>query len=374
MGSDAQVYGAIRSQVEAIRGLQPTADVDPVTIDANQLRTNLTAEFDTSNTATNLQFSQDELETLGLLPKGASLRDLTLDFQSASVAGYYSPDKKQLFVVSRSGGVGPAEEVTYAHEFTHQLTDQHFDLSKLGTDAAHQSDRALAQLSLIEGDAVSVQTTWTLQNLTAQEMGQLLSASLDPAALAALQRAPAYLRETALFPYQGGLSFVTTMLRNGTYDQVDTAYADAPQSTEQILHPEKYTAHERPVDVRLPGGLAGKVGSGWTDAGGDTLGELVLRLWLTQNGVPAATATPAAAGWGGDRLAVLRGPSGNVTVAIRTEWDTPADADAFAGAALAAMQAGRLDGTVRRLAAGPKVVVLAIGPAADRIVGILASG
>ena len=56
------MYGAIRGQVEAIRGLEPTADVDPVTIDADQLRTNLAAEFDKANTAASLQFSQDELD------------------------------------------------------------------------------------------------------------------------------------------------------------------------------------------------------------------------------------------------------------------------------------------------------------------------
>src|SRR4051794_16283467 len=120
----ADIYKSIREAVEAIRGLQPTADVDPVTIDEAQLRTNLTAEFDKENPGDELTFSQDALISLGLLPPGSSLRTLTLDFQAGQVAGYYSPDRKELFVVSRSGGVGPAEEVTYAHEFTHQLTDQ----------------------------------------------------------------------------------------------------------------------------------------------------------------------------------------------------------------------------------------------------------
>src|SRR5436190_15798138 len=127
----AEVYAEIRAAVEAIRGLKPTADVDPVTIDETQLRKNLEAEFDKENSAGDLKFSEETLIALGLLPAGSSLRALTLDFQGSSVAGYYSPDKKQLFVVSRSGKLGPAEEVTYAHEFTHQLQDQHFDLSKL---------------------------------------------------------------------------------------------------------------------------------------------------------------------------------------------------------------------------------------------------
>ena len=369
-GSAIDVYKAIRQAVESIRGLQPTADVDPVTIDEAQLRTNLTAEFDKENPAEELTFSQDTLILLGLLPKGSSLRDLTLDFQGSQVAGYYSPDRKELFVVSRSGEIGPAEEVTYAHEFTHQLTDQRFDLSKLGEDAANQSDRALAQLALIEGDAVSVQTTWTIDNLTPEEMGELLQASLDPDALEALRNAPPYLRETALFPYQDGLSFVSGLIAGGGYDAIDAAYAAPPDSTEQVLHPQKYAQREAPVDVKLPRDLATKMGTGWTEAGQDTLGEFVLRLWLTQNRVPAATATAAAAGWGGDRLVLLRGPSAALSVGLVTMWDTEADAAEFASAAGTAI-APLGTAETRHLLSGGKAVVVAIGDGSKKLLSLI---
>jgi hypothetical protein len=366
----ADIYAAIRRDVESIRGLQPTAAVDTVTIDEAQLRQNLEAEFDRENSANDLAFTEQTLILLGLLPGGSSLRGLTLDFQGSSVAGYYSPDKKQLFVVSRSGQLGPAEEVTYAHEFTHQLQDQHFELSKLGEDAASQGDRALAQLSLIEGDAVSVQTTWTIQNLTPEEMGELLQASLDPTALEALRRAPPYLRETALFPYQGGLTFVTGLMSSGDYQGVNTAFDSPPDSTEQVLHPEKYAGRETPVKVELPKDLASSMGSGWTAAGQDTLGEFVLRLWLTENGVPAATATTAAAGWGGDRVVLLRGPSGAMTVGLVSRWDTPADATEFADAATTAIE--RL-GTIQRrgLVSGSKAVVVTIGDQAKKLLSLI---
>jgi hypothetical protein len=367
---DAEVYASIRTDVQAIRGLQPTTDVDPVTIDEAQLRTNLTAEFDSENSATDLKFSEETLVALGLLPAGSSLRDLTLDFQGSQVAGYYSPDKNELFVVSRSGGLGPAEEVTYAHEFTHQLQDQHFDLGKLGVDATNQSDRALAQLALIEGDAVSVQNRWTIANLTPEEMGQLLTASLDPKALEALQRAPAYLREASLFPYLNGNPFVETLIAGGGYAAVNDAFAQPPLSTEQILHPEKYVQQEPSVAVKLPPNLGAKMGAGWTDAGQDTLGEFVLGLWLTQNGVTSAAATAAAAGWGGDRLVLLRGPSGTNTVGLVTMWDTEEDAAAFSNAATTAIE--RL-GTIetRHLLSGSKAVVVTLGDGAKKLMSLI---
>ena len=188
--SAAEQYADIRAQVEQIRGLQPTGTVDPVAIDETQLRANLGAEFDASNSAADVKNAEDELIALGLLPKGSSLKALTLDLEAGQVAGYYSPDKKQLFVVSRSGGLGGAELVTYAHEFTHQLQDQRLGLQSLGIDVHDQGDRSLARLSLVEGDAVSVQSTWMTDNLSPQQLGQVMSAAMDPAALKALTDAP----------------------------------------------------------------------------------------------------------------------------------------------------------------------------------------
>src|SRR4051812_18535901 len=69
--SAADVYAAIREQVIQIRGLTPTKPVDPVSLDETELRANLTADFDRENTPAELQLGQDELITLGLLPKDA---------------------------------------------------------------------------------------------------------------------------------------------------------------------------------------------------------------------------------------------------------------------------------------------------------------
>jgi hypothetical protein len=336
-----------------------------VTIDAQQLRTNLTAEFDRANSAKDLKFSEDALIALGLLPAGASLRDLTLDFQGSQVAGYYSPDKNELFVVSRSGALGPAEEVTYSHEFTHQLQDQHFVLDDLGAGAANQSDRALARLALVEGDAVSVQNRWTAENLTPEEMGQLLTASLDPKAIEALQRAPAYLRETALFPYLTGNPFVESLIAGGGYEAVNDALATPPVSTEQILHPEKYARREAPTVVKIPILFDPRLPAGWTARGQDTLGEFILRLWLIQGGVAAPQATAAAAGWGGDRLELYDSPNGRSLLLV-TEWDSLIDASEFATAAKLALNGLDLKGNAVFDERAPTVYV-ALGDDADVI-------
>jgi hypothetical protein len=362
----AEIYGEIRAAVEQIRGLQPTAAVEPVTIDETQLRKNLEAEFDGTYTPARLKDTEDLLATLGLIPKGSSLRTLTLDLQAGQVAGYYSPEKDELFVVNRTGSIGPVDEATYAHEFTHQLQDQHFDLDKLGLDAIDQSDRSLGRLALVEGDATSAQSTWMTANLNAEELGELLAASLDPAALEALNNAPPYLRETALFPYQDGLGFVSRLIAQGGYAAVDAAFADPPDSTEQVLHPEKYVTRERPVAVTIPIAVVNDVGSGWSAAGEDTIGELVLRIWLGAGGVPVAQARTAAAGWGGDRLLLLRGPGGETGVALHVEWDAGGDADEFAAAAQIALPKLAPTGHVVH-SAGSKTVWITIGEQAATV-------
>ena len=377
----SDVYSLIRDQITVIRGLEATSDVEPVTIDEAQLLENLEAEIDAEQSAEEMALSEDLLETLDLIPEGASIRELTLDLLAGQVAGYYSPDRDELFVVSRTGQtVGPVERATYAHEFTHQLQDQTFDLGSFDTTSMDQSDRALAQLALIEGDASWAQTMWLFEHLTPAELGEVLAASEDPEAQAALDNAPAYLRDTAIFPYLAGVLFVQQLVGQGGFGAVNTAFSDPPDSTEQIIHPEKYLDREAPVEVRISDGLAGRVGNGWTEAARDTLGELILRTWLDAHGVgipttgllpaPSEEAQQATAGWGGDRLVLLRNADGKLAIAMSTTWDTAADAAEFAQAAAIAIADPGLNGELFHRA-GSRDVLIAIGANAASVLAAL---
>ena len=83
---------------------------------------------------------------------------------------------------------------------------------------------------------------------------------------------------------------------------VDALYANVPETTEQILHPEKYQAGEGPVEIDVPEDLATRIGPDWNLALDDTFGEFQTGVWLRD--ADAANATEAAAGWGGDRVLV----------------------------------------------------------------------
>jgi hypothetical protein len=204
-------------------------------------------------------------------------------------------------------------------------------------------------------------TYWQLANLGQMELLQMLGESLNPEVTASLDAMPAVLRESLMFPYTGGLAFVQALQTSGGWGAVNDAYSNPPASTEQIVHPEKYVAGEKPVDVTLPEDLAAKMGDGWKVGLEDTLGEFQLKVWLDQapkvDGAPSADA--AAAGWGGDRVALLDGPSGAWAIAMNTAWDTPDDASEFIAAARGMVDSLPNGGTVE--ATSPTEVSVVLG-------------
>jgi hypothetical protein len=331
--SNDQVFTSIETAVQQIRELTKKSDVARKILSPGQLTTVVTESFDKSNPPALVAANEQVFKMLGLLPADASLKDLDVQLLSSQVAGLYDPDTKTMDVVSKSGQLGPVEQITYAHEFDHALQDQNFGLSKLGLDDTSDSDRTLARLSLPEGDATLLMTLWAEGHLTPAQLIQLAGEANDPSQTAILAAMPDDLKETLLFPYEQGLAWVTGMQTSGGWAAVDAAYANPPDSTEQILHPGKWASHEAPIAVTIPASLPAKLGAGWTMPLTDTFGELQLRIWLEQVGkVAQAQAEAAAAGWGGDRIALVEKGS-TFGIVIITKWDTPADATEFAAAA-----------------------------------------
>ena len=363
-GSDdnAALYSRIEAQVIALRGLDQKTAVERDVLDDAGLRAYITNSFNQDNPASLVTATEHLYKALLLLPQDASLQGMYIDLLTSQVAGLYDDKTKKMYVVSRSGAIGPAEEVTYAHEFTHALQDQHFGLRALVGDAKDQGDRTMARTALVEGDATLLMSLWAQANLTPAQLAQVAGAS-DPASEALLAKMPAILRESLLFPYTSGLTMTLGDFTRGGFGAVDQQFANPPDSTEQVLHPDKLAAREAPVAVSFPKDLASRLGTGWTVPMEDTLGEFQLEILLRDaGGVASAVSSKAAAGWGGDRVALVEGPAGATGVVLDTTWDTSADAGEFAAA---------LAGLVGKLtAAGRPATVLT--PAPGRVVMITA--
>lgn len=343
--ANAAIYSAIEEAVIELRGLDPEQDIDPQLLSEDELKERTEKSFTEDNPVELIAANEILYRALGMLGEDESLTDLYVELLGSQVAGFYDPEADELFVVARSGGLGVTERVTYAHEFTHALQDQRFDLESFDLDEIGEGDRAVARLSLIEGDATAVMAFWAQSELTPEEALELLQGAQDPEAEAILARMPPILRESLTFPYERGFQLVLGLQAQGGWDAINEALDDPPASTEQVLHPEKYASREAPVKVELAADLAAQMGDGWTVPYEDTFGEFQFQVWL-RNALDADTGNPAAAGWGGDRFAVLYGPGDDWALVMDTTWDSAEDATEFEEAAARVVGDGDRPGTV----------------------------
>jgi hypothetical protein len=140
---------------------------------------------------------------------------------------------------------------------------------------------------------------------------------------ASLREAPVILSESMIFPYLRGMVFCANLTNKGGWKAINEAYDNPPQSTEQILHPEKYIDQPDPPTAIDLGRL--EPGEGWAEVGRNVVGEMQLAVLLRRHG-----GKPIAAGWDGDRFAVFDGKDGQLAVVWLTTWDTEDDARDFA--------------------------------------------
>lgn len=318
----------IEEQVREIRGL-PAPEIGlPEIITRAQLAGELERLFAENYPEAKRERDNVTQRALGLLEEGQDVAALQLELQSAQVLGFYDDDERRMVIVS-DAGLDAAAKLTYAHEYTHALQDAAFGLDSLETDAEGEDDRHLARVALVEGDALVVMWTWAFQHLSREE--QLEAGDQD---LPDTSGSPSWLTDTLLFPYGAGLEWVLPQVGDLTrpdFSAIDQAYADPPDSTEQILDLEKWRGREAPIAVEGPE-LAAQLGDDWTEVESTPLGEATIAINLEYLGLPAEVADAAAEGWGGDRLVVAEGPDDAFALAWILAWDSPSDADEFRAA------------------------------------------
>jgi hypothetical protein len=361
---------AVVAQVPPIRDLQPTKTVPYQVISRDDFKNYLISSADEDTTPEWRAAEERFLKRLGLLPQDADLNQLLLQLYTQEVAAYYNPADGTFYIIQRDAPFGPVDEVTTAHEYTHALQDQHFDLEGSRIKDPSEGDAALGQLAVIEGDATLTSQNWMRTDMSEQDQLQLLQEALAEVANDQLANMPLILRRQLEFPYTDGLTFTTDVWGLGGYDAVNQAIQTPPASTEQIMHSDKYYSHEAPVAVTLDD-LSSALGSGFANVYQQTMGELNMQVLATGGekppvdipGLPAQWPhSEVAAGWGGDRLNMYEdAASGAWLIDWQTAWDTQADADEFS-ARMNELQS-TFQGTMR-LIQGPQTVrfVLASDP------------
>jgi hypothetical protein len=349
----------IARRVETIRGLHFKQLPKPLIVTPAQARADQLHAIDTGTSAENRRVATKVLELLGLLKPGTDLRAVAGDVSSEQVAGYYDTHRKRLAIVSGSiGGDDVLSEITLAHELDHALDDQAIGLHE--GDSVAADDAESAYTALVEGVATSVMTDYARRYIKSSALLESTASSFGPAS--STKGIPPYILSSLLFSYIAGEKYVNR-LREVAHGWKLVNYAlksRHPRSTEQVIHPDKYLADERPVRVAL------KVrpllpGAGWKRATHGTIGEFDTDQIL-KRAVSGAVAGDAAAGWGGGTYELWTAGSARSALVLGWAWDTPLDAKQF-DRALRAYVKKRPGGAAMAMHVAPGLrTTLAIGP------------
>src|SRR5256714_5973734 len=168
------------------------------------------------------------LRKLGLVPQDFQYRELMTRLLTEQVAGYYEPKTRQFHLADWIDIDG--QKPIMAHELTHALQDQHFDLRRFEHWPKGDSDAELAAHALIEGDATLAMVLYVASN-PLRALTFLKSIGTMAAASEELNKAPRAVRESLLFPYQEGLNWTRELYRLGGWKEVSEAFTTLPQST-----------------------------------------------------------------------------------------------------------------------------------------------
>jgi hypothetical protein len=247
--------------------------------------------------------STARLAALALVPHGSNLVQQQNALQSSSVLAFYTPDEKKVYVRGKAIDT-PNAKVTVAHELTHALQDQHFDLNKLEQQAekSHSSD---ALRSLIEGDAVRVQKLY-LDTLSDADQQTYASQNNSDVKQAQEQSDAANVPESMQVlleaPYAFGDSMLQVVIAAGKEQALDGLFRKPPENDLAYLQPTTLVDSSKFTKVAAPA----VDGKGEKQVGKpDTFGAFALYLVLAQQ-MPVADALRAADGWGGDAMVDYR--------------------------------------------------------------------
>jgi hypothetical protein len=326
----------VLKETSTLRQLSVLRSVPSSALSRAEIERAVIKNLDEDTSPADMHAAEVTLKKLGLAPADFEYRPLMIRLLTEQVAGYYEPKTRQFHLADWIDTDG--QRPVMAHELTHALQDQHFDLRRFEHWPKGDSDAELAAHALIEGDATLAMVMYVSSN-PMRVLTFLKSLGAMGVDTKELDQAPRVIRESLLFPYQEGLSWTRALYKQNGWSEVSQAFNTLPQSTEQIMHPEKYFAHEAPVKITLPDIAnllnASTKSSGaskavtWKRIVSDVNGEWGTYLLLDQFLKSPTESHRAAAGWAGDRYAVYESSSGRVVFISTTAWDTAQDAREF---------------------------------------------
>lgn len=300
----------IEAFVAKARGLPFKQRVKVTLLDDAAFRARL-QEDDDEVDREELEKTTKVLRALDLLEEDVDLEEATKSLLGDAVLGFYDYEKDEMVI--RGAELTPGVRRTLAHELTHALQDQHFELDR--PDLEDRDDEAETGFTaLVEGDARRIEAQYanTMSKSDRERSErQTSSADIDP-------DVPRVLLQSLSFPYVVGPPFAARVVQEGGQERLDEAFRTPPTTSEQVMHPDRFLKGERPKAVPEPA-AEGEV----FDRG--VVGEFGLVLIMEED-IAQRDLLRAAAGWGGDRYVAWE-KDGRVCVRAAIAMDTDKDTD-----------------------------------------------
>src|SRR5262249_51563859 len=213
-------------------------------------------EIDEDMTPQEFRANELAMKAFGLLPADYNLREALAQVYSEEVAAFYDPKTKTMHLIEEpkkavEKKVGFLERLfgkksdfdkdenksVIAHELTHALADQHYDLDTLQKAVKKDDDRSMALSALIEGEATlamfgASMDDWEgdIAGLPAENLEWTFNLISPFMAFMgggqSLRKAPALISESMIFPYFRGMVFCAKLTNKGGWAPIDEVYRD----------------------------------------------------------------------------------------------------------------------------------------------------
>ncbi len=272
------------------------------------------------------------LKQFDLLNPDHNLKDILFDSHYDNLYGFYHPKSKNLVMME-----GTSKHIIMNilfHELVHAAQDSALDLNALITQRCTTLDASLAFKALVEGQAsaieIFIRIDQNLQNQTRKEVLQNILSQMNSNLNYEIGDELDFLSRLETFPYYFGLEFVLQRYLNDTEDFAKM-FDRIPDSSEQVLHIEKFQKDEKPVITVLQKNTkALKSLPGFDLLLETTLGEYYIKEIFSK--IPSSDShlsnVNAASGWGGDRAIVMK-IKDKLVLVWDTNWDSLEDANEF---------------------------------------------
>lgn len=333
--TDAEFIAAadeVLSKMSEITGLKLRTPLKKSLRSREEIRAYVIKQMNEEKTLAERYAGARSAEAFGLIPKGFDLDAFMVNVLTEQVEGLYDPKTREFYIADWS----PLSEqrMVMAHELTHALEDQHFQIEAWLKAARPNEDAELARDAVLEGSAMVAMIDYlmlgtgrSLKDLPEFDPSMLIG---DLGGTPTLQKAPPFIRDALIFPYLGGLTFSAAILKDGGWSGLSGLFEKPPVSTQQILHPTLYRSSRIPQNVTLPA-LEKLFGNNWSKLDENVLGEFGWKEVLKQF-LDDTRAKNLAASWAGDKYALYEEEkSKRMVLVTRLRLDSEEHATRFSG-------------------------------------------